>query len=565
MKLSEKQANRRIRLLLVLFALAFAGLFARAVWIQGVEAHRYGKLAHRQHQETRRIPAGRGTIYDRTGVQLAIGEQTTTVYADPKQVASASAIAIAAHHLLGVDPNALYPALRDKKRRFVYVKRFADPLQAAAFLKKGFPGVFSYPEERRVYPQHGVGAQLVGYAGVDNKGLNGLELQYDHKLSGHPGKQTIVRDATGRALSIVSTSPAREGSDVFSTIDHTIQANAEQVLRSTVSQWGARGATAIVLDPRTGDVLAMAQAPGYDDNNTGHVPTALMRNRAVTDVYEPGSTFKLITVTGVLSEGLVKPTTTFSLPVCIQVANYCIHDAEGRGVVTYSVAQILQYSSNVGAITLAEKLGAPSLTHWIDRFGFGHATGIDFPGESQGLVLPLEQWSGSTIGNVPIGQGVAVTPIQMASVYAAVANNGVWIQPHLVSRVGGRAPFKPAHRRILSKAVDQQIKSMLTGVVLAGTGTEAAIPGYSVAGKTGTGSIPGAHGYSDSTGYMASFVGMVPASNPQLVVLVVVDRPRRAIFGGVVAAPAFQAIAKFDLQYLEVPPDEPRTALSASH
>jgi len=311
-------------------------------------------------------------------------------------------------------------------------------------------------------------------------------------------------------------------------------------------------------------VLAMAQAPGYNANTTGSVPAATLRNRAVTDTYEPGSTFKLVTVAGALSEGLVKPTTTFTLPVCIQVANYCIHDAEGRGVVTYSVAQILQYSSNVGAITLAEKLGAPALARWIDHFGYGHPTGIDFPGESQGLVLPLEQWSGSTIGNVPIGQGIAVTPIQMASVYAAVANDGVWVQPHLVTRVGGRAPLKPRRRRIMSVAVDHEIKKMLTGVVLAGTGTEAAIPGYSVAGKTGTGSIPGPHGYADSTGYMASFVGMVPASNPRLVVLVVVDRPTRAIFGGVVAAPAFQAIAKFDLQYLEVPPDEPRTALSAN-
>jgi cell division protein FtsI (penicillin-binding protein 3)/stage V sporulation protein D (sporulation-specific penicillin-binding protein) len=284
----------------------------------------------------------------------------------------------------------------------------------------------------------------------------------------------------------------------------------------------------------------------------------------VTDTYEPGSTFKLVTVTGALSEGLVKPTTRFTLPVCIQVANYCIHDAEQRNVVNYSVAQILQYSSNVGAITLAEKLGAPSLARWIDRFGFGHATGIDFPGESSGLVLPLAKWSGSTIGNVPIGQGIAVTPIQMASVYAAVANDGVWVQPHLVTRVGGRAPLKPARRRIMSVDVDRQVKSMLTGVVLAGTGTAAAIPGYTVAGKTGTGSIPGPHGYVDSSGYMASFVGMVPATNPRLVVLVVVDRPRGAIFGGVVAAPAFQSIAKFDLQYLEVPPDAPRTALSAT-
>src|SRR3954454_23082402 len=336
----EKQANRRIRLLLVLFAIAFAALLARGTWIQGVQASRYDQLAHRQHQETRRIPAGRGTIFDRTGVQLAIGEQTTTLYADPHQVLNASAIAVAAHRLLGTDPNTLYPALLNKQSQFVYIKRFADPVKAAAFLKKGYPGVFSYPEERRTYPQGSVGAQLIGYAGVDNKGLEGLELQYDRKLSGHAGKQTIVRDATGRAISTISSSPVQEGSDVFTTIDHTIQANAEQVLRATVSQWGAKAATAIVLDPSTGDVLAMAQAPGYNANNTGSIAPAVLRNRAITDTYEPGSTFKLVTATGALSEGLVKPSTTFTLPVCIQVANYCIHDAEGRGVVTYSVAQI---------------------------------------------------------------------------------------------------------------------------------------------------------------------------------------------------------------------------------
>jgi cell division protein FtsI/penicillin-binding protein 2 len=560
----EKQANRRIRLLLGIFVLAFAALLARGGWIQGVQAGRLAKLAHGQHQKSFTIPAGRGPIFDRTGVQLAIGEQTATVYADPKQVTNASAVAVAAHRLLGADPNALYPALLNKRTQFVYIKRFADPERAAQFLKKGFAGVFSYPEERRNYPQGSVGAQVVGYAGVDNKGLGGLELQYDHRLAGRPGKQTIVRDATGRAIDVISASPAQEGAQVFTTIDHTIQANAEQVLRATVSKWGARAATAIVLDPKTGEVLAMAQAPGYDANKTSGAGPSRTRNRAVTDTYEPGSTFKLITATAVLSEGLVKPTTRFTLPVCIRVANYCIHDAEPRGVVNYSVAQILKYSSNVGAITLAEKLGAPALVRWIDRFGFGHSTGIDFPGESGGIVLPLDKWSGSTIGNVPIGQGIAVTPIQMASVYASVANDGVWVQPHLVSRVGGRAPFKPKRRRIMSTEVDREIKAMLTGVVEGGTGTEAAIPGYTVAGKTGTGSIPGPHGYADSSGYMASFVGMVPAKDPRIVVLVVVDRPRGAIFGGVVAAPAFQAIAKFDLQYLEVPPDAPRTELSST-
>jgi cell division protein FtsI/penicillin-binding protein 2 len=562
----EKHANRRIRLLLAIFAVVFAAMLARAAWLQGVQAAHLSALAKSQHEETQSIPAGRGTIFDRTGVQLAIGEQKTTVYADPYLVRNARGIALAAHTIFGVDPNALLPQLMNKKSRFVYVERFADPKTAELFLKKGFQGVESYPEELRTYPQDGVGAQVLGYAGVDDHGLGGLELQYDRKLAGRPGNQTIVRDPTGRTIDVISSRPAWQGADVFTTIDHTIQAQAEKVLRETVSTWGATDATAIVLDPSTGEVLAMAQTPGYNANNTSSVArssAALLRNRAVTDTYEPGSTFKLVTITGALSDHLVTPNTRFTLPylfrygTCWQCA---VHDAETRGTVNYSVSQILAYSSNVGAVTLAEKLGPQRLADWVKRFGFGATTGIDFPGESPGFVLPLDQWSDPTIGNVPIGQGIAVTPIQMASVYAAVANDGVWIQPHLVERVGGRAPEKWTHRRLMSREVDREVKKMLTGVVAdqGATGNEAQIPGYTVAGKTGTAQVPTAHGYSTSD-YTASFVGMVPASHPRLIVLVKVNAPRGSIFGGVVAAPAFAAIAKFDLQYLEVPPDAPKT------
>jgi cell division protein FtsI/penicillin-binding protein 2 len=555
-----KQANRRIRLLLVCFVLAFGALFARAFWLQVVDAGRYTQLANSQHHQTTKTPAGRGTIFDRTGVQLALGEQTTTVFADPQEVRNAALVAEDAHRIFGVDANVLYPQLLNKKSQFVYVQRFADPLQAAEYLKLRLAGVSSEPEEKRFYPQGSVAAQVIGYAGTDDTGLTGLELEYNSKLSGRPGRQTIVRDPTGRTIDVVSSSPAQPGADVFTAIDHTIQANAEEVLRQTVAQWGAKDATAIVLDPTTGEVLAMAQAPGYNANDTNDVSPSLQLNRAVSDTYEPGSTFKVVTVTGALSEGLVKPSMTFVLPPCIQVANYCIHDAEPRGTVTYSVAQILKYSSNVGAITLAEKLGGPALESWIYKFGFGKLTGIDYPGESPGDVLPYADWSGSTIGNVPIGQGISVTPIQMASMYAAVANGGVWVQPHLVDRVGGRAPEHWAKRRIMSPAVDQEVRQMLTGVVEdGGTGVEAAIPGYTVAGKTGTAQKPNGHGGYSNTNFEASFVGMVPASKPRLVVLVVVDEPRGSIYGGAVAAPAFASIAKFDLQYLEVPPDDKAT------
>jgi cell division protein FtsI (penicillin-binding protein 3)/stage V sporulation protein D (sporulation-specific penicillin-binding protein) len=317
----------------------------------------------------------------------------------------------------------------------------------------------------------------------------------------------------------------------------------------------------VVLDPRTGAVLAMAQAPGYDANNASKVPPALQRNRAVTDTYEPGSTFKLVTIAGALSTGIVTPETKFVLPYSIPVADRVIHDAERRGTETLSVAQILSRSSNVGAITIAEKLGSPALMDWISKFGFGSQTGIDFPGESPGQVLPLDKWSGSTIGNVPIGQGIAVTPVQMAAAYASIANGGIWVQPHFVEKIGRRPVHDFKRRRIVSPAVDAVLKQMLTNVVdeHGATGNAAQIPGYTVGGKTGTAQKPGPHGYTTGQ-YVASFVGFVPVAKPRLVVLVTVDDPRGAIFGGVVAAPAFAEIAKFDLQYLGVPPDAPLAA-----
>jgi cell division protein FtsI (penicillin-binding protein 3) len=556
--LKDKQANRRIRLLLAVFLLVFAATLARAVWLQGVRAASLGKMAERQHHESIVIPAGRGTIFDSAGVQLAIGEATTTVYADPRQVTQPRAVAVAAHRFLGVDANTLYPRLRDRSSRFLYVERFADPVAADAFLKRRFAGVGSYPEERRTYPQRSVASSVIGFAGTDNKGLGGLEVEYDRKLSGKPGRQTIVRDPFGRAIDVLSTTPEREGHDVVTTLDHSIQANAEGVLRATIKRWRARSATAVVLDARTGAVLAMAQAPGYDANNASKVPLALQRNRAVTDTYEPGSTFKLVTIAGALSTGLVTPQTRFTLPYSIRVADRIIHDAEFRGTETLTVAEILSHSSNVGAITIATKLGKARLMDWIKRFGYGSQTGIDFPGESQGLVLPLDQWSGSTIGNVPIGQGIAVTPVQMAAAYAAIANGGVWVRPHLVERIGGRTLHGFEHRRIVSPVIDVVLKQMLTNVVdeHGATGNAAQIPGYTVAGKTGTAQKPGPHGYTTGK-YVASFVGFVPVTKPRLVVLVMVDDPREAIFGGVVAAPAFAEIAKFDLQYLSVPPDAP--------
>jgi cell division protein FtsI (penicillin-binding protein 3) len=561
--MTPKLANRRIRLLLAVLTLGAVLTFGRAFWLQVVRAPALERLAAQQHHETVTTPAARGTIFDRMGVQLAIGEQATTVYADPRQIRNAQRVAVEAGKALNIDPNKIYPQLLDKKQGFVYVQRKADPERADALQRRGLAGLGFYAEERRIYPQHTVGAQVLGYAGVDNHGLAGLELGLERQLAGRPGKETIVRDPFGRTINVVSSTPERPGRDVFLTLDHTLQAKVESILQHTVARWHALDGTAIVLDPATGGVLAMAVAPGFDANAYPRVPQSLQRNRAVTDTYEPGSTFKVVTYGAALSEGLVNPNSRLTLPPTIKVADRVIGEAEPRPTETMSVSEMLARSSNIGTIMLAELVGARRLSEWISRLGFGRLTDIDFPGESAGIMLPLEHWTGSTIGNVPIGQGIAVTPIQMAALYGAIANKGVWVQPHLVDHIRGLPAKKPARRRALSAPVANELIAMLRGVVSGGTGEEAAVPGYLVAGKTGTAAKPDPHGGYSDTRYVASFVGIVPASAPRLVVLVSIDEPQGQIFGGVVAAPAFRDIARFALQYLDVPPDDVASLNSA--
>jgi cell division protein FtsI (penicillin-binding protein 3) len=553
--LKTRVVNSRLRLLLLLILLTFATLGARAAWIQTVRASSLAAMAQTQAKKPIVLPAGRGTIYDRLGNPLAIGEQATDVDADPMQISDPRREARVAAKVLGIPFRPLYRQLSDRRRGFVYVERKAPPKLAAALAKHNLVGFTFASDQKRVYPQDTVAAAVLGYAGTDNTGLSGLELELNKQLKGTPGSATLVRDALGQAVNTIQQRPARNGRDVFLTLDSHIQANAEQVLEQTVHEWHARDATAIVLDPHTGAILAMAQEPGYNANDypaaTAHL---LAIDHAVNDVFEPGSVFKVVTIGGALSEHKITPQTAFTLPYSIHVADRVVHDAETRPTERMTVAQILQRSSNVGAITIAERyLGEAGLKKWMRRFGFGRRTGIDLPGESPGL-LP-SYWSGSTIGNVPIGQGVSVTSVQLASVYAAIANGGEWIQPHLVDHVLGEPPPRLNRRRILPSGIDQELRTMLKGVVSdQGTAELAAIPGYTVAGKTGTAQKPGPHGYIPGA-YVATFVGMVPASSPRLVVLVSVDEPHGQIYGGTVAAPAFEQIASFDLQYLEVPPD----------
>jgi cell division protein FtsI (penicillin-binding protein 3) len=552
--LKTRVVNSRLRLLLLLILVTFAALGARAAWIQTVRAPSLAAMAQTQAKKAIVLPAGRGTIYDRLGNPLAIGQEAVDVDADPMQIADPRREARVAANVLGIPFRPLFRQLSDRSRGFVYVQRKAPPKLAAALEKRHLVGFTFAPDQKRVYPQQTVAASVLGYAGTDNTGLSGLEQQLNGQLKGTPGTAVVVRDALGQAVNTIQQRPAHDGRDVFLTLDSHIQANAEQVLENTVREWHAKDATAIVIDPKTGAILAMAQEPGY---NANAYPAATARkltaDHPVTDVFEPGSVFKVVTIGGALSQHDITPNTPIRVPGSLHVADRVIHDAEPHGFETLKVKQILQRSSNIGTdIIAARYLGEGGLKKWMNRFGFGRRTGIDLPGESRGL---KPRWSGSTIGTVPIGQGVSVTAIQLASVYAAIANDGEWVQPHLVDHVAGQLPVKPRRRRILDPGADTQLRTMLKGVVSdQGTAELAAIPGYAVAGKTGTAQKAGPQGYIPGA-YVATFVGMVPASRPRLVVLVTIDEPHGQIYGGLVAAPAFEQIASFDLQYLEVPPD----------
>jgi cell division protein FtsI (penicillin-binding protein 3) len=556
-----RQANRRLRLLVAVFAVVFAAAFARVAWLQAVKAQTLDHLASNQQRQAFHVPAARGTIFDRNGVQLAFGEQATTVFANPKQVVDSRETAIAVGEALDLDAGKLYPLLTDRSRGFVYLARKADPEKAEVLEAQELPGLGFQEEERRVYPQQALASELVGYAGTENRGLSGIELQLDDALGGRAGSKTIVRDPFGRTIDVLQSEQVQDGRDVHLTIDHTLQSHVERVLHRGQTRWAAKSATAVVLDPQTGGILALAVEPGFDANDYPEVARweeERLRNRAVTDTYEPGSTFKIVTVGGVLETNLVSPTTKFRLPYEIPVADRIIHDATPRGTETMTVSEIMSQSSNVGVITLAQLLQRDGVDEWIRRFGFGRKTGIDFPGESRGIVLDPDDWSGSTIGNVPIGQGIAVTPIQMAAAYGAIANDGVWLQPHLVDRVEGRGPTEPDERRVLSEETARQLARMLRGVVKEGSGTTAQVSGYRVAGKTGTAAKSDPTGGYSDTRYVASFVGFAPAKHPELVVLVTVDEPRGAIWGGTVAGPLFAEIMEFALPYLEIPPDAGR-------
>jgi cell division protein FtsI (penicillin-binding protein 3) len=536
------------------------GLVSRLVWLQVNRHDHYAAKAAAQHQRVLDLEPPRGTIYDSRGRVLAVSVEVDSVYAHPQQIDDVPGTANKLARLLGLDARDLERRL-GQDRDFVFVARKLDPPVAEAVRALALPGIHFLRESRRYYPMRDLGAQLLGFVGTDHKGLAGLEAHYDRVVAGRAGRRTVMRDAHRRTLLSprLSYVEAKPGADLHLTIDATIQYVVEKELRAAVTRFKARGGTAVVLDPATGAILAMASVPSFDPNRFAEVPPSHWRVHGVTDAYEPGSTFKMVTAAAVLAHGLLTPDDILDCEMGgITLAGQLIRDHHPFGRLT--VRQVLAKSSNVGTIKLSLLLGQQRLFDALQAFGFGARTGVDLPGESPGIVRPLRSWSALSKAYVSFGQEVSVTPLQLTRAMAAVANGGRLLRPHVVAAVGQEGALEtiggPLEQgRALPPEVALELAEVLGAVVAEGTGRQASVEGYRVAGKTGTAQKVIGGRYSHRQ-FVASFVGFAPVDSPRLVGLVALDEPWPLYHGGQVAAPTFGAIAKQILLYWGVPPSE---------
>jgi len=546
--------DRRIGVLFVVFVVLLVLGLLRASYLGAVKAGSLRRAAATQQVTEVTVPAPRGVITDRNGVELAISESADDVIADPFLIKDPQAVARELAPLLGQPVATVLAEVTKPHTGFVRLAHLLPAEQAVAITNLHINGLNTIPGETRIYPRSSEAAQVLGFVGWNGNGLDGIEYQYNNALRGTNGLRSVVNDAIGQPISIDDTRPVRPGETIELTIDSALQSEMEQVLGGVGAQYSPRGATAIAVDPNTGAILALANWPPVNINDPFASPPSAWEDQAVGFSYEPGSTFKGITGAGALQDGLITPSTTFEIPPVLQIADRQIHDAEQHGYEKLSVADILRVSSNIGADEIGARLGPQRFDYWVHRFGFGAPTGIDLPGEQRGIVLHWWQYSGSSMANLPFGQGESVTPMQMIAAYSAIANGGILRAPHTVAEVGDKPVTVPPGRRVISPQVASELRTMLRGVFAdGGTASGAGIPGYDMAGKTGTANVA-IHGtYSDSA-YVASFIGMVPTESPKLVVAVVVNQPQGAIYGGAVAAPAFQKIVGWAVPYFGISP-----------
>lgn len=551
----------RVALLGGLFLCGLGVVFARAVYLQVGQRDRLRSMAQDQYVRAQEIPSKRGDIFDRNGVALAQSVDVDSIWIDPSLLPDVKKAARGLAKALHLDRADLTRRLL-RAKRFAWVKRQVRPDEVEAVKALGLPGMGFTKEPKRFYPQRELAAQVVGMVGTDGEGLEGLELAFNDELSGQSEKLASLRDARGRKLMVQGDGDAagRVGASVTLTLDRQIQYVSEKALTQAVQDAQAKSGMAVVLDPRTGALLALANAPRFNPNTPAHSSQFAIRDRAALDAFEPGSTFKAFVVAGALEDRAIRLDQTFDTEGgAWRIGRRTIHDSHPHGELTPQ--EILMVSSNIGAAKIANELGRDRLVKWFHAFGFGERTGLSLPGEGKG-VIPYPK-ADIRLATQAFGQGLTATAVQLAAGYGAIANGGVLMRPYLVEKVvdpDGVALVQNAPtevRRVLSPKTARTVISMLETVVTRkGTAPRAHMDAYRVAGKTGTAQKvdPLGHGYSDKR--IASFIGMVPAENPRLVVLVVIDEPKTDTYGGLVAAPAFKQIATFALPYLGVPPSK---------
>jgi cell division protein FtsI (penicillin-binding protein 3) len=574
--MARASSRRRLSLLLIAYLVLTLMMSWRLVNIQVVNADEFRGLADRQVQREITLAPRRGKLYDRAGEPLAMSLAAATIYANPREVAaSGMPPADVAQRLAPVldRPVAELTEALSKDAGFVYLARQLPRRVADDVVAMKLPGVAVLEEARREYPLGSLAAQVVGFAGIDGEGLAGMELGLESILAGQAGTMSLERAPRGLEISSAprTVSPSVPGDDVVLTIDREIQSVTERALRRTVRQYNAEAASAVVLDVRTGQVLAMASMPTFDPAELATTDADSRKNRAVTDIYEPGSVNKIITAAAALEEGVASPNELFDVPLGYKIGPKVFRDSHPPDEPQLTFRQIIEQSSNVGTIRIAERLGPKRLDRYLRKFGYGDVPGTGFPGESRGLMLPVDRWSMTSLPTISIGQGVSASLLQVANVFQTIARGGEWVQPTLVRGTvaeDGRLQPAPApdRRRVVSTDTASKVGEMLVGVVEDEQGTckLCAVPGYSVGGKTGTAQKPSTtyRGYEPGA-YIASFVGLAPVDDPAIVVGVMIDEPRPVYYGGLVAGPAFAEIMELSLNHRRVPPSDPAARSTA--
>ncbi|MBX6391728.1 MAG: penicillin-binding protein 2 [Frankia sp.] len=561
-------SRRRLRIGVVVMVLVLLALGVRLTQLQGFAAATYAEQAERQLTREITLPAVRGEITDRNGVTLAQDVDARAVYADPKLIADPAAVARALEPLVGVPATDIEAKVRrDPSARFVYIARGLEPETGDRVKQLGLVGVDVLEERRRIYPNGTLAGNVVGYTRFGERDLlegnGGIELRYDDVLRGQEGLRRWETDPAGREIPSARSSQRDpvEGSALRLTLDADLQWKAQTEIAAAVAETGSDSGTIVIMDPRTGDILAMADAPDFDPNNVGQANLQALGNRATGQAFEPGSVNKVITMAAALDRGLITATTPVTVPADIRRGGFTIRDAEPHGTLELTAAGVLAHSSNIGTVLISEKVGPAALEETMRAFGLGRPTELGFPGETGGMLASASDWSASQAATIAYGQGMTATALQMTSVYATIANGGVRMPPRLVAAIGdpdadGALADVPLAEgtRVVSESTARAVSDMLEAVATdQGTAPGAAVPGYRVAGKTGTAYRvdPSCHCY---RGYVSSFIGFAPADNPRLVVGVVLDNPKKQYFGGLAAAPVFQKVMTFALGTLGVAP-----------